>query len=266
VKLSALVPTFNEERRIAACLEALSFADEIVLIDSFSTDRTVEVARRYTDRIFQRPWKGSNDQKEFARQQARGEWVLSVDADEIVTVALREEIAVRTARGDVAGFRIPVRTYYRDRWVKAGGLWPGYHLRLFRRELGHWEGTVEPHERVVLRGRTARLRAPLDHHSYEDLQDFLDKAHRHASLWAESQARAGRRAGAASLLARPAARFLRDYLVRGGFLQGGLGLLFCALQAHYTFLKYARLWEATREGAHGSSGSRGSDASPSHSR
>jgi hypothetical protein len=245
MKLSAIVPTFNEERRIEACLRALSFCDEIVLVDSFSRDGTVEIARRYTDRIFQRPWKGSNDQKEFARQQARGEWVLSVDADEVVSDALREEV-LRARDAAHAGYRIPVRTYYRDRWVKVGGLWPGYHLRFFRRELGRWDGAIEPHEHVVLQGTVGRLRGWLDHYSYEDLQDFLDKAHRHAAIWAASQARAGRRVSAASLWLRPAARFLRDYLARGGFLGGGFGLFFCALQAHYTFLKYARLWEASR--------------------
>jgi glycosyltransferase involved in cell wall biosynthesis len=246
MRLSALVPTFNEERRIEACLRSLDFCDEIVLVDSFSTDRTLEIARRFTDRVFLRPWKGSNDQKEFARQEARGEWVLSVDADEVVSRALRDEILRRLPQAREPGFLLPIRTYYRDRWVKVGGLWPGYHLRLFRRDAGCWEGAIEPHERVRLRGRPGRMRAPLLHYSYEDLQDFLDKAWRHAEIWAESQRRAGRQARAWSLVTRPLFRFLRDYLGRGGFLGGGFGLLFCVLQAHYTFLKYARLWEGTR--------------------
>lgn len=248
MRISALVPTFNEERRIEACLRSLSFCDEIVLVDSYSRDRTVEIARRFTDRIFERTWKGSNDQKEFARRQARGEWVLSVDADEEVTPALRQEILRRIEGAPEAGFLVPVRTYYRERWVRVGGLWPGLHLRLFRRDAGRWDGTVEPHERVIVDGPVGRLRAHLDHHSYEDLQDFLDKAHAHAEIWAASQARAGRRAGAASMLLRPAFRFLRDYVARGGFLFGAFGLFFCALQAHYTFLKYARLWERTGRG------------------
>jgi hypothetical protein len=246
MKLSALVPTLNEERRVEDCLRSLSFCDEIVLVDSFSADRTLEIARRYTDRIFQRPWRGSNDQKEFARQQARGEWVLSVDADEVVTPELRGEILRRLSRPDAVGYRIPVRTFYRDRWVKVGGLWPGHHLRLFRRSAGRWDPTTEPHERVVLAGRPGRLRAHLLHRSYESLQDFLDKAHAHARLWAATQAAAGRRASALDLLLRPAFRFLRDYLARGGLLGGGFGLFFCALQAHYTFLKYARLWSEGR--------------------
>jgi glycosyltransferase involved in cell wall biosynthesis len=247
LELSAIVPTFNEERRIAACLESLSFCDEIVLVDSFSTDRTLEVARRYTERVYQRAWSGSNDQKDFARRQARGEWVLSIDADEVVTPALAREIREHIRAGDAAGYRIPIRTYFRERWVKAGGLWPGRHLRLFRRDLGYWDPSIEPHERVVLFGRVAALRAHVDHHSYDDLRDFLDKAARHAEIWAASQHRAGARAAARDLALRPLFRFVRDYALRGGFLQGAFGLFFCALQAHYTYLKYLDLWERGRE-------------------
>jgi glycosyltransferase involved in cell wall biosynthesis len=245
-RLSALVPTFNEEKRIAACLESLSFCDEIVLVDSFSTDHTVEIARRYTDRVFERAWSGSNSQKEFARTEARGEWVLSVDADEVVTPALRDEILARIAKPDAAGYRIPIRTYLRDRWIKVGGLWPGLHLRLFRRDLGRWDAAIEPHERVALNGRIARLRGHIDHFSYEDLQDFLEKARRHAEIWAESQARLHRRVSVVSLMTRPLFRFVRDYIARGGFLGGSFGLFFCALQAHYTYLKYLSLWERSR--------------------
>lgn len=246
MKLSALVPTFNEERQIEACLRSLSFCDEIVLVDSYSTDRTVEIAARYTDRIFRRPWKGSNDQKDFARRQARGEWVLSVDADEIATEELRDEILARIGREPFVGYRIPIRTTYRGRWVKVGGLWPGYHLRLFRRDAGRWDNTIEPHERVVLEGRCGRMRGHLLHHSYDGLQDLLDKSRRDAWRWAETQAAAGRRVGAASLVARPAVRFLRDYLFGAGFLRGGFGLHFCVVLAHYTYLKYLFLWERGR--------------------
>ena len=246
MRLSALVPTFNEEKRIEACLQALSFCDEIILVDSHSTDRTVELARRYTDRIFVRPWSGSNDQKDFARQQARGEWVLSVDADEVVSEALREELLARLAAPNAQGYLVPIRTFYRERWVKVGGLWPGYHLRFFRRLAGRWDSAIEPHEHVTVEGAVGRLRGHLLHYSYENLQDFLDKAHRHAQLWAKTQHRAGRRAGGFSLVARPAFRFVRDYVFRGGFLGGSFGFFFCALQAHYTFLKYALLWEQGR--------------------
>ena len=249
LRLTALVPTFNEERRIAACLEALAFCDEIVLVDSHSTDRTVEIARRYTDRIYMRPWSGSNNQKDFARRQARGRWVLSVDADEVVTPALRDELLAIVSEPSPghAGYLVPIRTYYRDHWVKVGGLWPGYHLRFLQRDLGYWDPAIEPHETVRLRGTRSRTRGHLDHFSYDSLQDFLDKADRHAQLWADSQHRAGRRIGVFSMFARPLFRFARDYLLRGGFLGGGFGLFFCALQAHYTFLKYAKLSERTRQ-------------------
>lgn len=251
LRLTALVPTLNEERRIEACLTSLAFCDEIVLVDSGSTDRTVELARRYTDRVFVRPWSGSNSQKDFARRQARGRWVLSVDADEVVTPALRDELLaiVAAPAPGRAGYLLPIRTYYRDHWVKVGGLWPGYHLRFFQRDLGYWDPTIEPHETVRLAGARGRTRGHLDHFSYESLQDFLDKADRHAQLWADTQHRAGRRASALPLFTRPLFRFARDYVFRGGFVGGGFGLFFCALQAHYTYLKYAKLWAAGRPSA-----------------
>ena len=144
------------------------------------------------------------------------------------------------------GYQLPIRTYLRDRWVKVGGLWPGYHLRFFRREHGRWDSLIEPHEHVTVDGRVGRLRGHLLHYSYEDLQDFLDKAERHASIWAEAKYKAGQRTSGLAMFTRPTFRFLRDYLLRGGFLGGGFGLFFCGLQAHYTFLKYLKLWALCR--------------------
>lgn len=247
-KLSVTVITWNEEERLRACLESVTWADEVVVVDAESTDKTIQVAREFTERIWIRPWPGFAVQKNFALEQARGEWVLSLDADERVTPELRREIEAVIARGGPAdGYAIPRKNIFWGAWVRHGRLYPDYQRRLFRRGRGRFlERAV--HESVEIQGSVGRLRAPLLHQSYRNLEEFLQRSNRYSTLAAEEWIRSGRSAGLADLIFRPLGRFLSMYLLHLGFLDGWRGLLLAGLYAHYVFLRMAKAWEAQRAG------------------
>lgn len=244
-RVSATIICFNEEATIREALESVKWCDEIVVVDSFSTDRTVEICREYTDRIFQRAWPGFVEQKAFALEQARMPWLLNLDADERVSPALRTEIqAVLRAPGS-DGYYVPRLVYYLDRWWWRGGWYPDYRLRLFRREHAVWGG-VDPHEKVVLRGRKTRLKSPLLHFTYRDTSAHVATINYFTGVAARELRLRGRKASMRDLILRPAWRFLRFFVARRGFLEGIAGLFVAQSAAFYVFTKYAKLWESMR--------------------
>lgn len=247
-KVSAIVVCFNEEERIEACLESLRWCDEIVVIDAFSTDRTAEISRRYTDRLIQREWAGYRDQKAFAHSQASMEWVLLVDSDERVTAALRSEIQAALARdrGAYAGYAVPRLVNYLGRWWWRGGWYPDYDIRLFRREKATWGGT-DPHEKILVDGKVRRLKACLHHYSYRDIEDHLQRINRFTSISSRELKKAGGRWRLSDALLRPAARFFGSYVLKRGFMEGFAGFYVAVTAAVYVFLKYAKLWELELE-------------------
>jgi glycosyltransferase involved in cell wall biosynthesis len=244
---SAVVITWNEEERLRACLASLAWVDEIVVVDAESQDKTVEVAREFTDRILVQPWLGFAAQKNFAVDQARGEWILSVDADEEVSLELRGEVeAILAAPVTAAGYAIPRRNIFWDRWIRHGGLYPDWQTRLFQRGRGRFvQRSV--HESVEIEGPLTRLRGPLVHKSYRSVGEFLERANRYSSLAADDLARSGARVGGGQVVLRPLGRFLSMYLLRRGFLDGMPGLLLAGLYAYYVFIRCAKLWEKTRD-------------------
>ncbi len=246
--LSVCIITGNEEENIRRCLESVSWADEIVVVDSFSTDRTREISREFTDRVFQHRWMGYVGQKAIARNLARGEWILFVDADEAVSPALREEI-LATLRGGVpdgvAGFDFPRQVWYMRRWIRHGDWYPDTKLRLFRKACGRCCG-IEPHERIEVEGEVRHLRSPLFHYTYENVADQIDTMNRFSTISARNERL--RRMPSAYLLwgmlLHPPFRFFRSYFVKRGFLDGVAGLAIARSAAFSTFVKYAKLWEA----------------------
>ena len=246
--VSAIVVFFNEEENIGACLESLAWCDEIVVVDSFSTDRTVEICRRYTDRVIQRTWAGYRDQKAFAHSQATKEWVLLVDSDERVTPELREEIGQALAQDDneYSGFALPRLVFYLNRWWRRGGWYPDYDVRLFRRERATWGGS-DPHEKILVEGKIRRLRNPLHHFTYRDIEDHVERINRFTSISARELRKSGHRWRLADALLRPAGRFFRSYLLKRGFMEGFAGFYVAVTAAVYVFLKYAKLWELEAE-------------------
>jgi glycosyltransferase involved in cell wall biosynthesis len=244
-RLSVVVVTKNEEDRLRACLESVVWADEIVVVDAESEDKTVAIAREFTDRVVVRPWPGYATQKNAALDLATGDWVLSLDADEVVSGALRAEIAaVLAADGPGDGYAVPRRNIFWGRWVRHGGLYPDWQVRLFRRGRGRF-GARAVHESVTVEGRVERLGGHLEHRSYRDLSDFLARADRYATLAADEAVARGRRAGAMDLVLRPLGRFLGMYVIGRGFLDGWRGFLLAALYAYYVLIRSAKIWEKT---------------------
>ncbi len=262
--LSVAIIALNEEERIRACLESVAWADEIVVVDSGSSDKTVAIAREFTDRVLFHAWTGYGAQKNFALARCQGEWVLSLDADERVPEALRADIATTLAANPAeAGFRIPRQNFFQGAWVRHGGWYPDCQLRLFRRGHGVFTGSAV-HESVRVDGPVGRLRTPLVHQSYRGIEDFVARANRYSELAARELAAAGRGGSLADLLLRPAWRFFSMYVLRAGLLDGRRGLVLAVLYAHYVFLRAAKVRELRADRTSGRDGpSRGgSGAAP----
>jgi glycosyltransferase involved in cell wall biosynthesis len=253
-RLSVTIIAWNEEERLRACLESVAWADEIIVVDAESTDKTVQSAREFTDKIWVRPWAGFAAQKNFALEQTTGEWVLSLDADERVTPELRERIGrIVRANGPADGYSIPRKNVFWGAWVRHGGLYPDYQLRLFRRAAGRFADSAV-HESVVVEGHVEALAEPMLHHSYRGLEDFVARSNRYSTLAAHEITRRGGRARLADLALRPLGRFLSMYVLRRGFLDGWRGFVLAVLYANYVFLRMAKAWEARRGSGEGDPG------------
>ena len=241
--LSVAIVALNEEERLRACLESVVWAEELVVVDAGSSDKTVGIAREFTDRVLFRAWDGYGAQKNFALGQCHGDWILSLDADERVSDALREEIQATLGGGrPEVGFYLPRRNLFQGRWVRHGGLYPDWQLRLFRQGRGAFvERAV--HESVRVNGPTGRLGAALIHESYRSIGDAVARLNRYSDLAAAEAALAGRGGSLVDLLIRPAWRFVSMYLLRVGFLDGWRGLVLAGLHAHYVFLRAAKVRE-----------------------
>jgi glycosyltransferase involved in cell wall biosynthesis len=242
-RLSVAVIVLNEEERLRPCLESVVWADEIVVVDAGSSDKTVEIAHAFTDRVLFHAWPGYAAQKNFALDQCRGEWILSVDADERVPPELQAEIATRLAGTPVeAGFWVARRNLFQGRWMRHGGLYPDYQLRLFRRGRARF-GSAAVHESARTDGPTGRLRTALVHETYRSVGDFVARANRYSDLAAAELAAAGRGGGFGDLVFRPLWRFFSMYVGRAGFLDGRRGFVLAVLYAYYVFLRAAKVRE-----------------------
>jgi glycosyltransferase involved in cell wall biosynthesis len=252
-KLTVTVITRDEAANIEAALASVSWADEIVLVDSGSTDDTLAIAKRHTPKVFVRDWPGFAAQKNWAAEQASNDWILSLDADERVPAALAAEIQ-RTLAAEPRnrGFRIPRVSFYLGRWIRSTDWYPDEQLRLYDRRAARWEGT-HVHERVRTTGSVGRLREEMQHFPYRNIADHLQTIDRYTTFSARQMADAGKQAGAGRLVALPAAAFFRNYFVRGGWRDGAVGLVVSLLNSYYVFLKFAKLWEIGRAGREDSS-------------
>jgi glycosyltransferase involved in cell wall biosynthesis len=242
--ISAAVICFNEERNIARCLEALRWCEQIVVVDSGSSDRTVEIARRFPCEIVERKFDTFMNQKNFALDQCRHEWVLSVDADEAITPELAAEIE-RLAY-DVAGYVVRRQTFLGDRQIRRGAWSHDDHVRLFRKSCGRWGGS-NPHERVFLEGPAQRLKAPMLHYSYGARQEFLDRNRKYTELMVEHLVRQGRSTYRGEGLVHAAGNFFKSFILRRGFLDGEVGFFLSYHYARFSHLKYSLLAARQRE-------------------
>ncbi|HEX9015900.1 MAG TPA: glycosyltransferase family 2 protein [Chloroflexota bacterium] len=244
-RLSVVLTTLNEERNIERCLNSVRWADEIVVVDSFSWDRTVELARRYTTRVYQHEYPGSSRQVQRGIDYATGDWVLVVDADEEVTPSLAEAIRTILREGtDADGFAILRKPYAFGKWIGDGGWFPDYQFRLFRKSRALPEHQ-EVHGGFTTSGRRARLDALLLHHTYPTIYAYVEKMNDYTSLQVSNKLAADPAVQAPwhKLVLSPLSHFLKMFVVKKGYRDGFHGFVLALLDATYTMLLYAKLWE-----------------------
>jgi glycosyltransferase involved in cell wall biosynthesis len=241
---SAIVITKNEERNIRECLESITWAHEIVIVDAGSTDRTVEIAKEFTSRIFHRPWDGYGAAKNYGLSQCTGDWIVSLDADERITPELRKEIfsALSSADQTVAAMSMPRRANFLGTWISHCGWYPGRITRVFRRSAGRFT-EERVHEGLEIQGATISLHSDLLHYTDPDLKHYFEKFNKYTSLAAEELKERKKIFSLVKLLVNPLWVFVKMYFFRLGFLDGIPGLILCVLSANYVFTKYAKLWE-----------------------
>ncbi len=248
--LSVTIITKNEAGNIEDCLRSVAWAQEIVVVDQFSTDGTADMAKGLGARVYQESWKGFARQKNSAVEKTTGDWILSLDADERITGPLKQEIGETIVRKDAFhGYFIARKNFFSGQWICHGGWYPDYCLRLFKKGSGHFEERAV-HEKVLVEGPSGYLRNPLEHFTYRSVADYLIRMERYSRLAALEIPEAKRLSLWQALTLRPALTFLNMYLLRGGFLDGKKGLFLAASYAYYTFLKYYRFSEKDLASAH----------------
>ena len=244
--LSVVIIARNEAPRIGPCLESAAFSDEVIVVDGLSEDGTAELCRSKGARVFERPWPGYGAQKNFAMAQASQPWVLILYADERVPDGLRQEIEEALRGGGQPGavaYRIPRRNYFYGRWMRRGGLFPDYQVRLLRRGAGRYNDAAL-HENLLVDGPIWALGNPLDHLTEPTVADHFRRLDRYTTLAAQETGRRRQRVGWTDLTFRPAVTLFKTYVLKQGFRDGTPGFLISAFGAMHIFLKYAKLWEA----------------------
>ena len=245
MKISATIIVRNEEENIADVCETVSWADEIVIVDSDSGDKTVEIGSRFTDKIFNREFKGYKDKHEYADAQTTGDWIFWIDADERVTPELRDALLAlkNKADGELAdGYEIARKTWYMGRWIKHSGWYPDYQMRLYRKDKSYWDG-VAPHQTARVDGRVDKLDGEFLHFTKRSLSEHASVTDSYATLAAEHIASNGKKVGAFSIFSNAMAAFFRTYIFKQGFRDGVPGLIIAGFTAYGVFLKYAKVWE-----------------------
>jgi (heptosyl)LPS beta-1,4-glucosyltransferase len=245
MSIAAVIITKDEEKNIAACLESVRWADERIVVDAESRDRTVELARQHAAQVHVRPWPGYGPQKNFGMEQAGSEWILIVDADERITPALREEIQAVLKAGpscEIAGFEIPRRNFFYGRWIRGGGIYPDYQLRLFRKAAGRYDET-QLHENLRLRGRIERLQHPMDHDSMPTIRTHVRKMMRYTTLGAQEKLKNRSTVTAMEIAGHHFGTIVKTYVLRKGYRDGVHGVIVALFAGMHTFIKYVKAWE-----------------------
>jgi glycosyltransferase involved in cell wall biosynthesis len=240
--LSAVIITKNEEANIRRCLESVKFADEIIVVDSNSTDKTTAIASEFGAKVFTREWQGFGPAKQEGVNQARGEWILSIDADEIIPVELAAEITSKiSSNNGFSGYYLNRKTRFLGRWMLHSGWYPDYVLRLFQKKYGKFN-TAVIHESVETSGKTDYLKNDLLHYSHPDLESYLEKFNRYTTVGAQEAYKSGKRAGWSEIIFKPQAAFLKHYITGQGFRDGLEGLILSILSSMAVLVKYAKLY------------------------
>lgn len=242
-KISVAIRTCNEEMNIRKCLESVSWADEIVVVDSNSTDTTVAIAREFTSKVITQKWLGHIGQSQFATDQTSNHWVLHMDADERVSPALRDELlALDLANSPYHAYEMPRRHFFMQRWINHSAWYPDYKIRLFRKDVCRWGGYA-PHDEVKVVGRKKKLKNDILHYIYRDSKHFLTTKNNYSSLTAADHYKNGKRARIIDFTLRPLYAFLYRYFFRLGVADGMAGFTISVIEAYAVFMKYIKLYE-----------------------
>lgn len=243
MSISAVIITKNEEANLRRCLESVKWVDEIVIIDSQSTDSTLEIAKEYTAKLYSPPWRGFGPAKKEGVARASGDWILSIDADEEVTPELADEIG-RVIGSDRAlmGYFISRKTKFLDRWILHCGWYPDIVLRLFQKQAGDFDEAMV-HEKVHVKGWTGLLQSELRHYSFPSLEHYLQKSNLYTSLGAQEAFRKGDRANGFDIVIKPPVSFIKHYILKQGFRDGLEGFIISTLSAVAVLVKNAKLRE-----------------------
>jgi glycosyltransferase involved in cell wall biosynthesis len=243
--ISVYVLTFNNIRTIERCLKSLRWAEELVIVDSFSTDGTYEICKKYTDKAYQVAFKGHRDQYQYAADLTTKDWIMFVDADEEIPPELVDEIQRELKENGALydGFFIYRRTYYLGRWIRYGGWYPDGEIRLYKRNKGRWEGGL--HAKVVVDGKFKKLKKEYLHYTYWDISDQIKTIDRYSRIAAEDFVKERKRFSLIKLLFHPPLRFMKEYFLKSGFRDGLPGLIIAVSTMYYVFIKYAKHWELT---------------------
>ncbi len=238
--LSIIIITKNESEHIARCLQSVSWADEIIVLDSGSSDGTVSICRQFTPHVYETDWPGFGLQKQRALDKATGDWVLSIDADEQITEELKNEILQAIKSNTIHGYEIPRLSSYCGRQMKHGGWWPDYVSRLFQREAGHFTDDLV-HERIIITGNIQKLTRPILHETFIDLEEVLHKVNNYSSLGAKKLFQKGKSTTFGKVLLKGLWTFFRTYILRASILDGAQGLMLAISNAEETYYKYLKL-------------------------
>jgi glycosyltransferase involved in cell wall biosynthesis len=239
-KLSVIIIVYNEEKNIQRCLESVKWADEIVIVDGFSEDRTEEFCRNYTKSFFQEKWNGFGRQKNICAEKATHKWILNIDADEVVSTELAEEIGCLLQSGPTYPlYKVPRKNFFGSRWIRFGGWYPDQISRLYdKTKIKFSESLV--HEKLSPDDSFDILKAPLEHYSYADMEDYVGRQNRYSTLSAQQKKNQGKEGQWSDLLVRPPLAFLKIFFLKQGFREGALGFFLAVSASYYTFLKYAK--------------------------
>jgi len=247
IPVSVYVLTTNNRRTVERCLKSLSWAEELVIVDSFSQDGTHEICKPYTHKLFQRKWTGHRDQYQYAADLTTRDWIMFVDADEEIPSELVEEIRteLKGKAKDLDGYFVYRRTYYLGRWIRYGGWYPDGEIRLYRREKGRWEGGL--HAKLVVDGRVGVLINQYHHYTYGNISDQIQTIDKYSNIAAMDLFKSGEKFNLFKLLFHPPFRFVKEYLFKLGFRDGLPGFIIIVSTMFYVFIKYAKLWEIQLE-------------------
>ena len=238
--LSVIIITKNESDHIGRCLKSVSWADEIIVLDSGSTDDTVSICKQFTPHVYETDWPGFGPQKQRALDKATGDWVLSIDSDEQITEELKLEIQQAVKTDAITGFEIPRLSSYCGRQIKHGGWWPDHVLRLFQRNAGHVTDSLV-HERIIVEGTTGRLKSPILHESFTSAEEVLSKINSYSSLNAKMLNGKNAQSSLAKAILRASWTFFRTYIIKASFLDGEQGLMLAISNAEGAYYKYVKL-------------------------